>query len=742
MITRTFPGLIITFLLLSHSVLIFSQDIAGTNEKDKTQQIVRVGIRSFSGIDATESKWSATMDYLNMAVEDYVFEMIPVVGFEDMREIVKNKEVDFVLTNPAAYIYLEVKFGVTRIATLNNNRFEGGLRDFAAVLFTLSNGNKINHWKDIQGKSIMGVDPEAFGGWRMAYYEMLERGLDPFQICSEVLFSPDETQEGVVYSVLSGKADIGTVRTGILESMINKQLINPDLIKIIDPKLNQLDLMHSTEFYPEWPFSKLKHSSESLAVEVLTALLHIKSEDRAAIAGGYTGWTIPLDYSKVHNLLRTLKAPPYDNQEEITFQDIWGNYWKWIVTVLIFLIAAFNAVIIIISLNRNLRSKTNDLEQIAITLEERVKQRTKALENESLQLSESKNALQTSEEKFKTLVTQSEEIFYLSDIDGKVLLFEGKGLSKMGLKPEQLVGETVYNLYKDYPYILDSMRKAFSGETITMEVKIERDYFKSLYTPYRNEIDEIIGIMGFSVNITAQKESEEKIYKYKNHLEELVEDRTVKLEEINDKLIKSQQAMRYLVEDINDSRENLKESNLKLIRSYKDLESFSYSVSHDLRAPLRAILGFTSKLQKQIGESAETETNRLMKVISENAINMQNLITSLLNFSRVASSNFVVVPVNMNNLVSSVFGNYTEIFKKNSIKSEILSLPDTTASYSMIRQVFINLLDNAIKFSRSKDKPCITVGYLEMEEGSGQNLNPVMGLYSFLPFLMGKRISE
>jgi PAS domain S-box-containing protein len=137
------------------------------------------------------------------------------------------------------------------------------------------------------------------------------------------------------------------------------------------------------------------------------------------------------------------------------------------------------------------------------------------------------DALLESEEKFRTLVTNTEEIVYMVAKDGIFLLSEGKGLAKLGLKPGQVVGESVFELYKDYPDMLDDMRRVFNGETVTNEVNVDGNYFRSWYTPHENHEGEIIGLLGLSVNITEQKQAEEKLQDYQQRLRALASELTL-----------------------------------------------------------------------------------------------------------------------------------------------------------------------------------------------------------------------
>jgi PAS domain S-box-containing protein len=151
----------------------------------------------------------------------------------------------------------------------------------------------------------------------------------------------------------------------------------------------------------------------------------------------------------------------------------------------------------------------------------------KTLEAEIGERKKAEDELRESEEKFRALVTNTEEIVYMVDKNGTFLLSEGKGLSKLGLKPGQVVGKSVFELYKDYPQMLAEMRKAFNGETVTNEVNVDGNYFRNWYTPHKNHEGEIIGLLGLSVNITEQKQAEQTLQSYQQRLKALASQLTI-----------------------------------------------------------------------------------------------------------------------------------------------------------------------------------------------------------------------
>ena len=113
-------------------------------------------------------------------------------------------------------------------------------------------------------------------------------------------------QDKIVYAVLNGKVDAGTVRTATLERMANDGLIDINAFKVINKKENNnFPFVHSTLLYPEWPIAKLTSTSDELAKAVSVALLNLTAGSEAAIKARIAGWTVPLDYFPVQHLFHS-----------------------------------------------------------------------------------------------------------------------------------------------------------------------------------------------------------------------------------------------------------------------------------------------------------------------------------------------------------------------------------------------------------------------------------------------------
>jgi len=239
--------------------------------------------------------------------------------FVELNAAASRREFHFITTSPSSYTEMEFDLGATRILTLMNKRKGLALNRFGSVIFTRNDRPDIQSVPDLKGKKFMAVSERGFGGWRVAWGELQTNyGIDPFKDFASLTFSGG-VQEKIVHAVSDGLVDAGSVRTDMLERMAADSLIDLNNFRVLgERKTEGYPFKHSTRLYPEWPFAKFPKASNELSNKVARALMDIKPDDPAAIAGKYVGWTVPLSYNSVHELLKTLKAPPYENYGQVT----------------------------------------------------------------------------------------------------------------------------------------------------------------------------------------------------------------------------------------------------------------------------------------------------------------------------------------------------------------------------------------------------------------------------------------
>lgn len=191
----------------------------------------------------------------------------------------------------------------------------------------------------------------------------------------------------------------------------------------------------------------------------------------------------------------------------------------------------------------------------------------------------------------------------------------------------------------------------------------------------------VLSFCGFVTDITERKRAEAEILHFNQKLEQMVTERTEALEAAN-----------------------------------QELESFSYSISHDLRAPLRSIHGYMNILSEDYGEKFDDEARRLVTIILNNGKKMGQLIDDLLAFSRLGRKALVKSDVSMTEMVSQLVEEHQRAHPDGSLEFTLLPLPSARADATTIRQVWVNLISNAIKYSRGNKKIWIEIG--SYEEGN------------------------
>jgi len=217
-------------------------------------------------------------------------------------------------------------------------------------------------------------------------------------------------------------------------------------------------------------------------------------------------------------------------------------------------------------------------------------------------------------------------------------------------------------------------------------------------------------------DISEQKKYEHAFDEHKSELESKIQERTIALDDKALKLEKSQQALTFLLEDVNEIKKQLELSNLKLNESNTELESFSYSVSHDLRAPLRHINGYIGLLKRRFPTSLPEKGLHYLSSISSAANQMGTLIDDLLQFSRTSKQELKQTNIDMNILVQEVLESLKTDIGERKIQWLVSSMPNAFGDHNLLKLVWYNLLSNAVKFTGKKETAKIAIGCREVDD--------------------------
>lgn len=318
-----------------------------------------IGVLAFRGFKETERMWAPTAAYLESRIPGSRFRILPLTN-DTIEQAVAGAEVDFVITNSGSYVALNQRHGVTRIATMITRRPSGPSTRFGAVIITRADRDDIVTLQDLRGKRFAAIHPEAFGGWWMAWRELRAAGIDPARDFERLEFTGFPVYL-IVDAVRNGEVDAGTFRTGILEEWTADGLVEPGEFRVVGARRTAgFPFLHTTRLYPEWPFAVASHVDDARARPVLQALLDLQPDHPAAGAAGIMGWTIPLDYEPVHDLMRELQVGLYESDGEPDLRQVATVYGPGVAAGGLLLVTVF--LMFVLRLNRRLAESRSSLQ--------------------------------------------------------------------------------------------------------------------------------------------------------------------------------------------------------------------------------------------------------------------------------------------------------------------------------------------------------------------------------------------
>lgn len=278
------------------------------------------GVYAYQTEETVQEQYQGLADYLSDSVEGAKISM-EVMSSDEILRAVKNGEIDLLLPNPSLYeiIRNEVELGGV-VATIEMLSQSGqATSQLGGVIFTQASNQSINTISDISNKKVAIPSLSNTGACRIPAYEAIKNGIPR----SKLKFVQKGNNDAVVEAVLSGEAEVGFVRTGILEHWFEDKKLNPKLIKVVHTKkVEGFPYLLSTDLYPEWPFVVTAKLDKDLVRDISAALFSLHSDHPAAVQAQIAGFIPPRDYLPLELLLRELRLPPYDKVPEFSVAEV------------------------------------------------------------------------------------------------------------------------------------------------------------------------------------------------------------------------------------------------------------------------------------------------------------------------------------------------------------------------------------------------------------------------------------
>lgn len=443
--------------------------------------IVKVGVLAHRGRELCVDQWKPHMLFLTGNVNGYQFEMIPL-GFDEVEPAVRRKEVDFLLTNPAQHAYLDADHGLCAVATLKESGGDAPTPLFSGVFIAKRGFAPDGDLSHLKGARLAFVHPLSFGGYFAGLCELKKSGFDMSRDVAGVLFAG--THDGVVEMVLRGDADVGLVRANTVERMAQEERLDPAKLMFVGLKNNspEYSMAHSTDVYPNWPFSALAHVPADLRWSVSQALLGMMDDDPAVIAASAGGWSYPLSYASVRECLRYLGVDPFRGEADSGWRVAIKRYWRWIVLWLAILATIVGLYFRAARLQQHYRNMAR--------------------------------ALQSNQDRIAGMSAQSRTFWWEIDLDGMYTALSPVVETVLGYTTGELVGKwTFYDLHPEegrQAFREQSFNSLRSGSTFSgvLNPAVAKNgrliWLSTSASPVRDARGNCIGYQGMDTDITEQ----------------------------------------------------------------------------------------------------------------------------------------------------------------------------------------------------------------------------------------------
>lgn len=297
-------------------------------------ETIHLGILNTSGNEAENVLYAETASVLKDKLKPRNVE-VSTYDLPGLEKAIAAGKLDFFISNPGFYVSSRQKLDTTALASQSNQFFGRPDRALGSVFVVPKQSSHIYSLRDLRGKSVCAVAPNAYGGLYIALGELNRRGFDPDNFFSSIHYSGYPMPK-VLEELKAGKCEAAIVRTCLLEELSASGQIKENEFRVIEPRpsLSKEHCIRSTELYPGWVFAATKNTSEALRKETTKILFSLP-----AVQGNE--WSVPRNFADLDNLYKNLKVGHYEYLRNWDWKEFIRNYWSFILIVFVVMIAVF-----------------------------------------------------------------------------------------------------------------------------------------------------------------------------------------------------------------------------------------------------------------------------------------------------------------------------------------------------------------------------------------------------------------
>ena len=315
---------------------------------------VQIAVLSEEGAGYASLPWDSLAQYLSETVPGCTFEAIPL-SRDQITASVRDNAIDYVIVDPILNIQLKSAYRLESVATLQSGLKRDNYSLSGGTLFYLNDG-RLTGPQDLKQKTIAFADKDSLAGRIAVLRELRDAGLNPhLDVKSDVVGSGEK----VIAAVLNGQADAGCLRAGELERLAAEQKIDRNKVRVIkfgddrdpDPWMS-IPVDVSTRLYPDSSWVACPRAAPDLTKQIAVVLLAM-TNGTAGIVGRphLAGWTFPRSDVAVHECMKELGIPPYEDFGEITFAEVSRKYRSWLIAAGALMIMMLTVTIYVIAVS-------------------------------------------------------------------------------------------------------------------------------------------------------------------------------------------------------------------------------------------------------------------------------------------------------------------------------------------------------------------------------------------------------